>query len=74
METTARAEYYVSGLACGGGGAATLERVLSRVTGVAEVVVNPATHIAYIRFDARICEPPLLVEAASKAGFGIVPL
>ena len=74
MGTTASIRFYVHGLSCGGGGALTLERFLSRTPGVSQVFVNPLTRIACVRFDSRGCGPAALVEAASMAGFSVVPL
>lgn len=73
-ESVASVRFYVIGLSCGGGGALTLERVLARTKGVLEVVVNPAAQIAHVLFDPRKCGPTSLVDAASKAGFSVVPL
>ena len=42
----------VYGLACGGGGALTVERTLKRIPGATDVYVNPATQEAYVEFDA----------------------
>ena len=40
----------IIGLACGGGGAMTVERVLRRLPGVYWVYVNPATEMAYVEY------------------------
>jgi len=70
----ASTRYYVIGLTCGGGGAPTLERVLLAVAGVRDAYVNPATRIAYLRVDTASCDSSSVVDAASQAGFGLVPL
>ncbi len=60
----------IQGLACGGGGALTVERALEKVYGVAQAYVNPATEMAYIEYDADLTDPELLVAAVERMGFG----
>ena len=57
------------GLACGGGGALTVERAVSRVAGVARVYVNPATEMAYVEYDEAGCDAAAIAAAIRKAGF-----
>ncbi len=57
-------------LSCGGGGSLTVERVLARTPGVVEVYVNPATEMAYIRYDPALCDPEQLTAVIKRAGFG----
>lgn len=64
-----RFEFEVHGLACGGGGTRTIEKRISRLDGVIEVYVNPATAKAYITADDERVTPADLAEAARKAGF-----
>lgn len=56
-------------LACGGGGALTIEHELSRVPGVARVYVNPLTEMAYVEYDATVCDVPALTAAVERAGY-----
>lgn len=60
----------IHGLACGGGGSLTVERALEKVYGVAQVYVNPATEMAYIKYDADLTDPNLLIAAVERMGFG----
>ena len=57
-------------LSCGGGGSLTIERVLVRTPGVVEVYVNPATEMAYIRYDPQQSNPEQLTAVIKHAGFG----
>ncbi|MBF6595230.1 MAG: heavy-metal-associated domain-containing protein [Thermaceae bacterium] len=43
--------FEVVGLGCGGAGAGTLERALSKLKGVERVYVNPLTERAYLEYD-----------------------
>ena len=58
----------IEDLTCGGGGSLTAERALSRVRGVSYVYVNPATEMAYVRFDPNQCSSKELLEALRKCG------
>lgn len=49
--TAERMTVPVTGLACGGGGALVVERMLRRIPGVTAVYVNPANETAYVEFD-----------------------
>lgn len=61
----------ILGLACGGGGALTIERAIACLAGVRRVYVNPATEMAYVEFDTtRICRSALEM-AVQRAGFGV---
>lgn len=46
-----------------------LERRLSRVPGVVEVAVNPATEAAYVRYDPRATTSDRLREAVEREGY-----
>lgn len=59
----------VFGFACGGGGALTVERVLSRVPGAVSVYVNPATGLAEVDFDAERVSVDELRKAIRRCGF-----
>ncbi len=48
---------------------ARVQRVLSRVPGVAEANVNLLAHLASVRFDASRVEPEALVAAIRRAGY-----
>jgi hypothetical protein len=58
----------IYGLACGGGGALTIERVLQRVAGVRLAYVNPATEMAYVEYDPALCGPGNLLVLADCVG------
>ncbi len=60
----------IQGLACGGGGALTLERALEKVPGVARAYVSPATEMAYVEYDAERVDPEQLIVAVERLGFG----
>ena len=57
-------------LGCAGGGALTIERVLTRAPGVVQAYVNPATEMAYIRYIPALSSPGQLATAIERAGFG----
>ena len=59
----------VYGLACGGGGALTVEHALKRIAGTTEVYVNPATQEAYVEFDADRVTVEALCEGIRRCGF-----
>lgn len=61
----------IDGLACGGGGALTVEREIERLEGVRRVYVNAATEMAYVEFDTTRIDRSALVEAIENAGFGV---
>lgn len=67
---TRRVTLSIQGLACGGGGALTVERALEKVYGVAQAYVNPATEMAYIEYDSDRTDPGLLIAAVERMGFG----
>ena len=49
----------IYGLACGGGGALTVERSLARTAGVLRAYVNPLTEIAYVEYDPAMTDPTI---------------
>lgn len=59
------------GLACGGGGALTIERTLAHVDGVVRAYVNPATEMAYVEYDPERASPPLFTAAIERLGFKV---
>lgn len=59
----------VYGLACGGGGALTVERALSRMPGVLSVYVNPATETAEVEVDDEQVGLDALSKAIKRCGF-----
>lgn len=65
LRTTLR----IHGLACGGGGALTVERAISRVPGIVEVYVNPATREAYVRYEPTTAALEELIPAVESVGF-----
>ncbi len=56
-------------LSCGGGGVLIVERALARTAGVVYVYVNPATEMAYIKYDPTLSEPNRLIQVVEHAGF-----
>jgi copper chaperone CopZ len=58
----------IYGLACGGGGALTAERSLTKVPGVRRTYVNPLTEMAYVEYDPTITQPVQLVAALERVG------
>ena len=64
----------VEGLSCGGGGALTAERALTRVPGVVRAYVNPATEMAYVEYTPAVCSPARLQTALQAEGFTAGPL
>jgi Cu+-exporting ATPase len=58
----------IYGLACGGGGAPEVERVLARLPGIVRAYVNPLTERAYIECDRHLT-PADLAAAVRRAGF-----
>lgn len=65
---TERMSTPVTGLACGGGGALAVERLLLRLPGVTSVYVNPANERAYVDFDPSVCTPGLVRSRLVEAG------
>ena len=65
---TERVTLAIYGLSCGGGGALTLERALTRLKGVLSVYVNPATEMAYVEYDPSITSPRDLARAVEEVG------
>ena len=59
----------IFGLACGGGGALTIERCLVRTPGVRRAYVNPLTEMAYVEYDPSIVDPEQLCDAIRRVGF-----
>ena len=66
--STQRATLEIQGLGCGGGGALSAERALSRLQGVRRAYVNPATEMAYVEFDPVTVAPSDLVRAIETVG------
>lgn len=66
---TRRVTFSIYGLACGGGGALTVERSLARVPGVVRAYGNPATEMAYVEYDPEVTDPIQLIAAVERAGF-----
>lgn len=66
---TRRITLPIYGLACGGGGALSVERALARTPGVLRVYVNPATEMAYVAYDPAATNPESLLAAVERAGF-----
>ena len=67
--TSQRVSIPVYGLACGGGGALTVENSLRRIPGTIEVYVNPATQDAYVEFDADRVTVEDLCKGIRRCGF-----
>ncbi len=67
--STMRLTMAIYGLACGGGGALTVERALAKLPGVSRVYVNPATEMAYVEYDPERLSWEQLVAAVESAGF-----
>ncbi|MCL4798896.1 MAG: heavy metal translocating P-type ATPase [Burkholderiales bacterium] len=65
---TARAEIPVAGMTCGKC-AATVERALESVPGVASAHVNAAQGVAHVEYDAAATALPALHAAIRKAGY-----
>lgn len=59
----------IYGLACGGGGALTVERALAKLPGVLRAYVNPATEMAYVEYDPDVCTTADIAAAVGRAGF-----
>jgi Cu+-exporting ATPase len=60
----------IHGLGCGGGGALTIERALTRTRGVVRAYVNPATEMAYVEYDPEVCTVDELAAVVRSRGFG----
>lgn len=59
----------VFGLSCGGGGSRLAERVVSKVPGVLDIYVNPATETAYVDFNPATATPEQIADAIRRAGY-----
>jgi Cu+-exporting ATPase len=59
----------IDDLSCGGGGVLIVERALARTPGVVYVSVNPATGMAYIKYDPALSDPDRLTQVVEHAGF-----
>ncbi len=66
---TRRITLAIYGLACGGGGALSVERALARTPGVVRAYVNPATEMAYVEYDPSATNQESLSAAVEGAGF-----
>lgn len=69
MDTKREIRIPVYDLACGGGGATTIERALAATDGVLRVYVNPATETAYVDYDPAEVDPWELARAVERAGY-----
>lgn len=67
--STIRVTLAIHGLACGGGGALTVERALAKTPGVVQVYVNPFTEMADVEYDPRLSCPDRLLAAVERVGF-----
>lgn len=61
----------IYGLGYAGEGALIVERALGHLKGVRSVYVNPATEIAYVKYDAAAVGPADLARAVEEAGFSV---
>jgi cation transport ATPase len=68
--TTQRITLPIYNLGCGGGGSLSIEGALTRVTGVADAYVNPATEMAYIVYDAAQATPEQFAATIDRLGYG----
>ena len=59
----------IYGLGCGGGGALTIERALTRTPGVRRVYVNPMTEMAYLEYNPAQVTPSKIVAVIEDLGF-----
>ena len=62
----------IIGLACGGGGSVSIEKVLRRLAGVYWVYVNPATEMAYVEYASEQVSLGEIARAVESAGFRAV--
>lgn len=68
---TVRLTLEIYGLESAGEDAAlAIERALGQQSGVVQARVNPATEMAYVRYDPARATVARLVEAVALAGFG----
>lgn len=68
METR-RITLAIYGLACGGGGALSVERALALTPGVVRAYVSPTTEMAYVEYDPAAADQESLSGAVERAGF-----
>ncbi len=61
--------FEVVGLGCGGAGAGTLERALSKLKGVERVYVNPLTERAYLEYDPVLAPLESIQQVVTKLGY-----
>jgi hypothetical protein len=66
---TERVTLPIFGLTCGGEGALTVEKSLTRAAGVERAYVNPLTEMAYIEYDPIITNPQVLSDVVRGVGF-----
>ena len=57
-------------LGCGGGGALTIERALTRAPGVLQAYVNPLTEMAYVVYDPALASVEHLRGVIDQMGYG----
>ncbi|HEX4109832.1 MAG TPA: cation-translocating P-type ATPase, partial [Solirubrobacteraceae bacterium] len=67
-----RLELEISGMTCGSC-AARVQRALSREPGVASALVNYATARATVTAEPGALDPPALIAAVTRAGYGAAP-
>jgi len=58
-------------LSCSSGDALTVERLLAQMPGVIDVYANPATEMAYIKYDEALTNQDQLAAVIAQAGFGL---
>lgn len=51
--------------------ALAVERLLAKTSGVIEVYANPATEMAYIKYDPALTNRDRLAAVVAEAGFGL---
>jgi len=68
----ARLKLAVLDITCGGGGALTVERALSRLADVRRVYVNALTEMAYVDYDPGVVTVEQLLAAVRRCGYRAV--
>lgn len=64
-----RVTFPIYNLSCDGGGSLTVERIITRLEGVRNAYVSPATEMAYVEYDPARCSPEQLTAAVEQNGF-----
>ncbi len=62
-----RITFPIDNLRCGG--ALSVERALTRISGVVHVYVNPAIEMAYVVYDPALTDSDHLVAVIERTGF-----